>query len=200
MPALTILYLPRDHTSGAAAGYVTPKSMVADNDLALGRVIQALSASRFWPSTAVFVLEDDAQDGPDHVDSHRSPLLVISAWNRGGVNHRFTNTTDVVQTIEEILKLDHLSQFDDFGRPLRDVWADRPDLTPFTALTPAQPLDEQNPARTRAAIDSRRLDLSAADRADMDLFNRVLWRAIKGDSVPYPGPRRMATLEARRSR
>lgn len=108
MPALTLLYLPRDHTSGAGAGYVTPQSMVADNDFALGRVVEALSKSRFWRTTAVFVLEDDAQDGPDHVDSHRSPLLVVSAWNRGGVIHRFANTTDVIETIEEILHLDHL--------------------------------------------------------------------------------------------
>ncbi len=198
MPALTILYLPRDHTQGAAAGYVTPKAMVADNDFALGRVIEDLSKSPFWRSTAVFVLEDDAQDGPDHVDSHRSPLLVISAWNRGGVIHRFANTTDVVETIEEILHLEHLSQFDYYGRPLRDIWSDHADTAAYSALTPVQRIDEQNPTRTRSAIMSRRLDFSEADRADMDLFNRVLWHAIKGDSVPYPGPRRMSTLEALR--
>src|SRR5512141_342100 len=111
MPALEIMRLPNDHTSGASAGAPTPRALVADNDLALGRVVEALSRSRFWSSTVVFVLEDDAQDGPDHVDSHRSPVLVISPWSRGGVSHRFANTTDVLATIAEILHLPPLSQF-----------------------------------------------------------------------------------------
>ena len=200
MPALQILHLPRDHTQGASAGYETPRAMVADNDLALGRIVEAVSRSRFWERTAVFVLEDDAQDGPDHVDSHRSPLLVISPWTRPGVFHRFANTTDVLRTIEELLGLAALSQFDHFGRPLRDIWADAADVSPYTALTPAQRLDEMNPPRTRAARDSRRLDLSHVDAADMELFNRVLWMSVKGEHVPYPGARRMSALEARRAR
>ena len=200
MPALQILHLPRDHTQGASAGYETPRAMVADNDLALGRIVEAVSRSRFWERTAVFVLEDDAQDGPDHVDSHRSPLLVISPWTRPGVFHRFANTTDVLRTIEELLGLAALSQFDHYGRPLRDIWADAADVSPYTALTPAQRLDEMNPPRTRAARDSRRLDLSHVDAADMELFNRVLWMSVKGEHVPYPGARRMSALEARRAR
>jgi hypothetical protein len=200
MPALQIVYLPQDHTSGATPGAPTPRAMVADNDLALGRIIEALSHSPFWKSTVVFVMEDDAQDGPDHVDSHRSPLLVISPYTQGGVLHRFTNTTDVLHTMEEILGLDALSQFDHYGHPLRDVWRDAPDTTPFSALAPSIPLDERNPARGRAARDSRRLDLAEVDAADMDLFNRVLWMAVKGEGVPYPGTHRMSVLEARRSR
>jgi YVTN family beta-propeller protein len=199
MPALQIVLLPRDHTAGAAAGSNTPKAMVADNDLALGRLVEAVSNSPFWHSTVIFVLEDDAQNGPDHVDSHRSPLLVVSAWNRGGVIHRFANTTDVLCTIEEILGLGRLSQFDAFGRPLRESWTGAPDLRPYAALRPAQSLEERNPPRGRGALDSRRLDLAGADRADMELFNRVLWRAIKGET-PYPGPRRMSALEAMRAR
>src|SRR3982751_4544991 len=105
MPALEIMRLPNDHTEGAAAGRPTARAHVADNDLALGRVIEALSKSPFWKSTVVFVLEDDAQDGPDHVDSHRSPLLVISPWARAGVHHRWANTTDVIATIAALLKL-----------------------------------------------------------------------------------------------
>jgi YVTN family beta-propeller protein len=200
MPALTILQLPRDHTGGAAAGYETPRAMVADNDLALGRVVEAVAASPFWHSTVLFVLEDDAQDGPDHVDSHRSPLLVISAWNRPGVYHRFANTTDVLRTIEEILRLEPLSPFDAWGRPLREIWAARPDTTPWAALRPVQPLGEMNPPRSRGALRSRALDLATADAADMDLFNRILWEAVKGEVRPYPGSRRMSALEARRSR
>ena len=200
MPALQIMHLPRDHTSGASERYETPKAMVADNDLALGRIVEAISRSRFWGSTVVFVLEDDAQNGPDHVDSHRSPLLVISPWSRPGVYHRFANTTDVLRTIEELLGLAALSQFDHFGRPLRDIWSDAADVSPYTALTPAQRLDEMNPPRTRAARDSRRLDLSQVDAADMELFNHVLWMSVKGEHVPYPGARRMSALEARRAR
>ena len=200
MPALQTIHLPRDHTSGGAAGQNTPKAMVADNDLALGRMVAALSRSPFWRNTVVFVLEDDAQNGPDHVDSHRSPLLVISAWNRGGVTHRFANTTDVLRTMEEILGLAPLSHFDNFGRPLREIWADAADPRPFDALTPAQSLDETNAPRTRAARDSRRFDLSRADAIDDDAFSRVIWMAVKGEGVPYPGPRRMSALEAVRGR
>ncbi|HET9706974.1 MAG TPA: bifunctional YncE family protein/alkaline phosphatase family protein [Gemmatimonadales bacterium] len=199
MPALQIVYLPQDHTSGATAGAPTPRAMVADNDLALGRLVDALSHSQYWKNTVVFVMEDDAQNGPDHVDSHRSPLLVISAYGRGGVIHRFTNTTDALRTMEEILKLDALSQYDHFGHPLRDIWRDTPDTTPFRALTPAVPLEEQNPAGTRAARESRRLDLADVDAADMDAFNRVLWMAVKGEQAPYPGTHRMSALEVRRS-
>jgi len=200
MPSLQIINLPRDHTGGAAAGYETPKAMVADNDLALARIVEAVSRSPFWRSTVIFVLEDDAQNGPDHVDSHRSPVQVISAWTRGGVFHRFTNTTDVLLTIEEILQLNHLSQFDAFGRPLRDIWAATPNLSPFVPITPAQRLDEMNPPRARGAIESRRLDLATVDAADMELFNQILWRAMRGDSLPYPGATRMSALEARRAR
>jgi YVTN family beta-propeller protein len=200
MPALQIINLPRDHTAGARAGSNTPEAMVADNDLALARIIEALSHSRFWPNTVVFVLEDDAQNGPDHVDSHRSPFLVISAWSRPGLHRRFTNTTDVLSTIEEILGLEALSQFDHFGRPLRDIWADSADLTAYRALTPPQSLEDTNPARTTGAIESRRLDLATADAADMDLFNLILWRAVKGPSVPYPAPARMSLLETIRAR
>lgn len=200
MPAFQIVYLPQDHTAGATPGAPTPRAMVADNDLALGRIIEALTHSPFWKSTAVFVMEDDAQNGPDHVDSHRSPLLVISPYGKGGVFHRFTNTTDVLRTMEEILKLDALSQFDHYGHPLRDVWRDTPDTTPFVALTPSVPLDEKNKPGTRAARESRRLDFAEADAADMDAFNRVLWMAVKGEHAPYPGTHRMSALEARRSR
>lgn len=200
MPALQIVYLPRDHTAGARAGSATPKAMVADNDLALGRIVEGLSRSRFWKNTVIFVMEDDAQDGPDHVDSHRSPLLVVSAWNRGGLHRRFTNTTDVLRTIEEILGLETLSQFDHFGRPLRDIWKEQPDLAPYAGLTPEQKLDERNPSRTTGAIQSEGLDLSREDVADMDLFNRILWAAVKGSDTPYPGTHRMSALEAIRAR
>ena len=195
MPALEILRLPNDHTEGAAVGRPTPRAHMADNDLALGRVIEALSRSPFWKSTVVFVLEDDAQDGPDHVDSHRSPLLVISPWARAGVHHRWTNTTDVIATIAGILKLGSLSQFDHFGEPLRDVWRDSPDLRPYTALASSISLDERTPKRAPGSEASKGLDLSFEDRIDDDTFNRILWVAVKGPNVPYPGARRASAPE-----
>jgi hypothetical protein len=143
----------------------------------------------------IFVIEDDAQNGPDHVDSHRSPLLVISPYSRSGVVHRFANTTDVLRTIEEILGLDALSQFDHYGHPLRDVWTESADLRPWSALTPAPSLTEQNVAGTPEARESERLDLRIEDVADEGSFNQVLWRSVKG-AVPYPGTRRGATVEA----
>jgi len=189
MPALEIVRLPNDHTSGASAGKPTPRAYVADNDLALGRMIEALSRSPFWKDTAVFVVEDDAQSGPDHVDSHRSVLLVISPYSRGGIIHRFTNTTDVLATIEEILGLSTLSQFDYYGRPLNDVFGESADLRPYQALTPAQDLDEKNPPGTAAAKESALLDFSRADAIDDARLNRILWSAVKGDA-PMPPPAR----------
>jgi DNA-binding beta-propeller fold protein YncE len=199
LPALEIMTLPNDHTSGAQAGKPTPRAYMADNDLALGRIIEALSKSPFWKNTIVFVLEDDAQDGPDHVDSHRSPLLVISAYNRGRVIHRFTNTTDVLATIEDVLGLGRMSQFDHYGRPLREIWETTPDLTPYVALRSSVPLDEKNPQRGALAEASKKLALDEVDQADEHLFNRILWGAIKGDK-PFPGPTRMSALEAKVSR
>ena len=195
MPRLQILRLPNDHTSGASAGKPTPRAHVADNDLALGRVIEALSQSSFWKTSAVFVLEDDAQNGSDHVDSHRSPLLVISPWAKGGVIHRFANTTDVIATMEDILGLGTLSQFDHFGRPLHDIWASKPDVTPYKALVPSVSLDEVNPVRGSLAEESKKLALSKEDIADEDLFNRILWKQIKGFDRPWPGVKRMPVLD-----
>jgi YVTN family beta-propeller protein len=198
MPALMIVRLPRDHTVGARAGAPTPQAYMADNDLALGRIVEAISKSPFWRNTLIVVLEDDAQNGPDHVDSHRSVLLTISAYSRGGVIHRFTNTTDVLATMEEVLGLDALSQFDHYGRPLREIWTKEPDLRPYTALVPSVSLDARNPSRGRGARESAKLDFEFEDVADEVTFNRILWRAIKGDTVPYPGTNRMSALEWKR--
>lgn len=198
MPRLQIVRLPNDHTSGALAGRPTPRAAMADNDLALGRMIEALSRTPFWKNTVVFVLEDDAQNGPDHVDSHRSPLFVVSAYNGPGVIHRFANTTDVLRTIEEILGLSSLSHFDYYGRPLREIWARQPDVRPYRVVTPSVSLDELNPPNTPEALESALLDLRIEDVADEDRFNRVLWATIKGRNVPYPGTRRVSALELKR--
>ena len=198
MPSLMIIRLPNDHTAGARAGAPTPHAYMADNDLALGRIVEAISKSPFWRNTLIAVLEDDAQNGPDHVDSHRSVLLMISAYSRGGAVHRFTNTTDVLATMEEVLGLDALSQFDHYGRPLREIWTKDPDLRPYTALVPSVSLDAKNPSGGRGARESEKLDFEFEDVADEVTFNRILWRAIKGDTVPYPGTTRMSALEWKR--
>ncbi|HEY6251081.1 MAG TPA: bifunctional YncE family protein/alkaline phosphatase family protein [Candidatus Angelobacter sp.] len=186
MPALEVLHLPGDHTAGGRAGYPSPRAYMADNDLALGRIVEALSQSPFWKDTVVFVLEDDSQAGPDHVDAHRSPFLAISAYSRPGTIHRFANTTDVVAAIEDILGLGRLSKFDYFSRPMSDVFSDTPDLTPYRALNPEVDMKELNPAQGAAARMSEGLDLSAADRVNDEVFNRILWYMIKADSPAPP--------------
>ena len=193
MPALEVMHLPSDHTAGGNPKFHSPRAYMADNDLALGRIVEALSKSPYWRDTVVFVLEDDSQAGPDHVDSHRGPLLVISAYNRPGTIHRFANTTDVVAAIEDILGLDHLSKFDYFSRSLADVFAATPDLTPYAALTPEQSLEEMNPAKTAAARLSEGLDFSAPDRVDDALFNQILWLMMKGGR-PMPAAQSRASL------
>jgi hypothetical protein len=195
MPALQIVRLPNDHTIGTASEKPTPRVFMADNDLALGRMIEALSSSPFWRDTAVFVLEDDAQSGPDHVDSHRSILYVISAYNRPGTIHRFVNTTDVIATMEEILGLGSLSQFDHFGRPLRGIFAAAPDLTPYKALQPSVDWNEKNPKKS-GGDEHASLDFSKPDAIDDDVLNRMLWAAMK-PGVAYPEMRRPAGIPAR---
>lgn len=193
MPALSILWLPNDHTSGARTGMPTPRAYAADNDLALGRIVEAVSNSRYWPSTVFFVLEDDAQDGPDHVDSHRSPLLVISAYNRAGVYRHFANTTDVLATIDRILHLGAMSKFDRFGRSLAECFGPSPDASGYRAIMPEVSRSEVNADSTRAALLSRQLDLSREDRANVPLFNHVLWLAVKGPQRARPHAAPLAT-------
>jgi YVTN family beta-propeller protein len=195
MPPLQIVRLPNDHTMGGRAGERTPRAFMADNDLALGRLVAAVSHSRFWRDTLILVVEDDAQNGPDHVDSHRSAMLAISAYNRPGVVHRFVNTTDVLATIEQLLGLDAMSQFDHYSRPLHDVFATTPDLRPYDFAVPAISLDERNPPATRAANASAHLDLDEPDHADDEALNRALWLTVKGEDTPYPGATR-ASVDA----
>ncbi len=129
MPQLEVMHLPMDHLAAGRPGKCTPRACMADNDLALGRIVQALSHSPYWKDTVIFVVEDDAQAGPDHTDSHRAPFYAISAYNRPGTVHRFVNTTDVVAAIEDILGMGRLSKFDYFSRSLADIFAPTADLT-----------------------------------------------------------------------
>ena len=198
MPQLEVVWLPMDHLAAGRPGKCTPRACMADNDLAFGRIVQALSNSPYWKDTVIFVVEDDAQAGPDHTDSHRAPFYAISAYNRSGTVHRFINTTDVVAAIEDILGMGRLSKFDYFSRSLADIFASAPDLTPYDPTIPKQDLNEKNPPNTAAARMSEGLDLSAPDRVDDQLYNRVLWLMLKGE-VPQPIAQNHAALHALQS-
>ena len=198
MPQLEVMWLPMDHLAAGRPGKCTPRACMADNDLALGRVVQALSHTRYWKDTVIFVVEDDAQAGPDHTDSHRAPFYAISAYNPSRTVHRFINTTDVIAAIEDILGMGRLSKFDYFSRSLVDIFAPAPDLTPYDAIIPTQDLEEKNPQNTTAARLSESLDLSAPDRADDQLYNRILWLMLKGDVAP-PVAQSHAALHALQS-
>jgi YVTN family beta-propeller protein len=192
LPRLVILRLPNDHTAGTRAGGLTPRAMVADNDLALGRVIEAVSRSRYWSEMAVFVLEDDAQNGPDHVDSHRSPVFVISPWaKRGSVDSTMYSTVSVLRTIELILGLQPMTQYDAAATPMWTAFADKPDLRPYTLVKPEVDLNERNAPTAPGAAQSARMDFSDVDRIDDDEMNQILWRAMKGNE-PMPAPVRSA--------
>jgi hypothetical protein len=195
MPQLEVMHLPGDHTAGGRAGYRTPRAYMADNDLALGRIVEALSKSRFWKDTVIFVLEDDSQAGPDHVDSHRSCFFAISAYNRPGTIHRFANTTDVVAAIEDILGLGRLSKFDYFSRPMSDIFVKTPDLSPWISMVPQVDMNETNAAATGAAKMSEGLDFSAPDRVDDATFNQILWKMMKGVQ-PFPATEGKGPLHA----
>jgi hypothetical protein len=191
---LTILYLPDDHTSGTNPGSLSPASMVADNDLALGRAVEALSRSRFWPKTVVFVIEDDPQNGFDHVDGHRSVCLVASAYTkRGAVVSEFYNQTSVLHTIERILGLPPMNQMDALSPVMTACFTGEADLRPYECVKNKVPLDEVNPAKAEIkgvqlemAELSELQDFDEPDEADEDDLNRILWAAQMGWESAYP--------------
>src|SRR5213078_3882941 len=173
-----LMRLPSNHTSGTTAGRIAPLSMAADNDYALGMVVEAITKSRFWTSTAIFVLEDDAQNGPDHVDSHRSPAFLISSWvKRRTVDGTMYNTTSMLRTIEFLLGMKPMTHFDAGARPMTAAFQGKPDPAPYTAEKPRISLEERNPAATPAAARAAKLRFDEADENDDDEMNDILWRA-----------------------
>jgi DNA-binding beta-propeller fold protein YncE len=189
MPQLMLMRMGNDHTFGAAAGKVAPQSLAADNDQGIGMVVEAISKSKFWNETAIFILEDDAQNGCDHVDSHRSPAYLISPYvKRGAVDSSMYNTTSMLRTFELILGLRPMTVFDAAARPMFAALQNTPVLTPFTAEKPRIPLDTRNPAATPIARRTAEMDFSQEDRIDDDELNAILWATIKGPNVPLPPP------------
>jgi WD40 repeat protein len=192
-PQLTILRLPNDHTSGTRVGKPTPTAYVADNDLALGQVVEAISNSKFWKDTAIFVIEDDAQNGPDHVDAHRSVALVVSPYTkRKHVDSTMYSTSSMLRTMELILGLKPMSQFDAAARPMYASFTGKPDVTPYAHEVPKADLKATNLVGAWGAEWSERANLAKEDQADDLLFNEVIWKSVKGAGSKMPPPVRAA--------
>ncbi|MBL8178741.1 MAG: bifunctional YncE family protein/alkaline phosphatase family protein [Bryobacterales bacterium] len=187
-PRFTLLRIGNDHTSGTSAGKIAPLAAMADNDAALGMIVESMSKSRFWAKTAIFVLQDDAQNGADHVDSHRSPAYVLSPYTRrnGIVDSTMYNTTSMLRTMELILGLQPMTSFDAGARPMAGAFAAKPDMRPYDAEKPRIPLDTRNAAANPTAARSARLDFAEADRIDDNELNEILWLAIRGTPPPAP--------------
>ena len=193
MPRLQIVRLPNDHTSGTRVGKPTPTAQVADNDLALGMLVEGVSTSKFWKETAIFVIEDDAQNGPDHVDAHRVVALVVSPYTkRKFVDSTLYSTTSVLRTMELVLGLKPMSQFDAAARPMYHSFRADPDAAPYAHEVPKADRGAVNLATAWGAAQSAAFDLSKEDQADDLLFNEVIWRSVKGPASKMPAPVRAA--------
>ena len=194
-PQLTIICLPNDHASGTRPGCPTPAACLADNDLAFGRIVESLSHTRFWPQMAIFGIEDDPQAGWDHISGYRTTAYVISPYaKRGALVQTRYNTTSVLRTIEQILGLPPMNQFDASATPMFDCFTEQADPTPFKSVPNKVPLNQMNPEPgaihdpqlRNDAIVSMQLNFAEVDRAPEDVLNRILWRAMKGTEIPYP--------------
>jgi DNA-binding beta-propeller fold protein YncE len=191
MPRLQILRLPNDHTHGTTRGWPTPNAYVGDNDLAMGQVVEAVSHSKFWPQTAIFVVEDDAQNGPDHVDAHRTTAFVISPYTKhGAVDSTMYSTSSMLRTMELILGLKPMSQFDAAATPMFNSFQATPDLRPYQALPANVDLEERN---SRQAWGGQlKMNFAREDAVDDLLLNEVVWRSVRGADSPMPAPVRAA--------
>jgi YVTN family beta-propeller protein len=195
LPNLVILWLPNDHTSATKFGSPTPAAQVADNDLAVGQVVEAVSHSKFWTNTCIFAVEDDPQNGWDHVSGYRTTAYVVSAYTKRGtvVNTQY-NQTSLLRTMELMLGLPPMNQMDATATPMFDCFTDTPDFTPFSAVANQIPLDQMNPnpkeisdlLLRKDAYVSTRLPLKKEDQCPEDLFNHILLRAANGSHMPYP--------------
>jgi phospholipase C len=189
LPQLMIVRMGNDHTSGTTPGKIAPLSAAADNDQGVGMLVDAVSKSRFWNETAIFVIEDDAQNGPDHVDSHRAPAWVISPWvKRGTVNSTMFTQASVLRTMELILGMRPMTTYDAGARPMFSVFGDAVSAGTYTLEKAQTPLDQKNPANSPTAARSLKMNFKDADDVDEDELNRILWAAIKGPDVPMPVP------------
>lgn len=193
LPRLIIMSLGEDHTQGTREGAPTPRACVASNDLALGRLVEAISKSKYWPRIAIFVIEDDAQNGPDHVDAHRTVGLVISPYiKRGMLDSTQYQTVSVIRTMELILGIPPLSQYDAAARPMFACFSDQADTRPYQHVPARIDVNERNTKKSYGAARSAKMDFSEYDRIDDFELNEILWRAVKGADAPLPAPVRRA--------
>ena len=187
LPRFMVMSLGEDHTTGTRPGTFTPRACVASNDVALGRIVEAVSHSKYWPEIAIFVIEDDAQNGPDHVDAHRTVGLVISPYTkRKHLDSTQYSTVSMIRTIELILGLPPLSQYDAAARPMFASFTDKPDLTPYVHEPARIDLNEVNAPTAYGAERSLKMDFDEYDKIDDFELNEILWRAIKGKDAPVP--------------
>lgn len=197
LPQFQIVRLGNNHTQGTRAGVPTPRAYVAENDLALGRLVEAVSNSKYWASTAIFVLEDDAQNGPDHVDAHRSPAFVVSPYTkRGAVDSTMYTTSGMLRTMELILGLPPMSQYDAGATPMFNAFTAKADLKPFKHRAAKIDLTEKNTSRSPGAQQSAMWDFSKEDTLPDVEFNEVIWKSVKGADSPMPAPVRSAFVRA----
>jgi len=196
LPKFMVMSLGEDHTTGTRPGAFTPAACVASNDVALGRIVEAISKSKTWPEMAIFVIEDDAQNGPDHVDAHRTVGLVISPYvKRKSVDSTQYSTVSMIHTLELILGLPPLSQYDAAARPMFASFTDTPDLTPYQAVPAQIDVNALNGPQAYGAARSLKMDFSEYDRINDFELNEILWRSIKGENAPLPAPVRRAIAD-----
>jgi len=195
MPAVQFVRFGNDHTEGTAAGYPTPRAYVADNDYALGRLVDAVSHSKYWKSTAIFVVEDDAQAGPDHVDAHRTIAQVISPYTQTGkVDSTFYSTVSMLRTVELIVGIGPMTQFDASANPMFSSFTDHPDFAPYNVIKPPESiLTQVNGPNAPLAAQIAKQQFNREDMADEVLLNEAIWQSVKGPGSPLPTPQHHMT-------
>ena len=193
VPQFNSIRISNDHTSGQRIGKISPVAAVADNDLAIGQLLEHLSQSPIWKESVVFILEDDAQNGPDHIDAHRSPVFVAGAYvKRNAVNHNMYSTSGVLRTIELILGLPPMSQYDAAALPLFDCFDNTPNLSPYITKAALVDLEQRNVAVTPSSKRSELFNLAKEDATPEEELNEVIWKSVKGENAVLPAPKRSA--------
>lgn len=193
VPQLSVLRISNDHTSGQRKGKISPMAAMADNDLAIGRIIEHLSNSPVWKESVVFILEDDAQNGPDHIDAHRSPAFIAGPYvKRDAVVHSMYSTSGMLRTIELILGLPPMSQYDAAAKPFYECFTSKADLTPYKCKPALYNLNQRNVAENKSSKLSEKFDFSKEDAAPDLALNQVIWKSVKGEDAVMPAPKRSA--------
>jgi YVTN family beta-propeller protein len=189
LPNYVVMAMQENHTHGTDPKSFTPRAMVANQDYALGQVLERLTHSRYWPQMAVFIMEDDAQDGPDHVDARRTACLVISPYVKHGVvDSAMYTTSSMVRSIELLLGMPPLSQYDAAATPFYAAFGTSPDLTPFKGLPAQWDVMEMNSPKAYGARESARMNFAEADDAPVRRLNEIIWKSVKGADSPMPAP------------